>query len=320
METKKSPAGAGPNTSEVNHGFFHKNYTIFEIEREFKSAIEAEFGAIDFTPEITGRLLRFHVPGDRQRSKNGWYICYPDGVPSGAFGDWKTDSHFNWCAKQKLNYYEAEAHRMRIAEAKRQREQEQDERQIRAALDACGIWGRAQPAKLDHGYLKRKAIKPFFVRQQQGILIVPLIDIDRKLMNIQRIWPDGTKRFLAGGKISGCFCQLGKLEPDSKVIICEGFATAATIREATGDTVLAAMNAGNLLRVACAVRKKHPGADIHIFGDDDRKTPGNPGRTKANEAALAVNGLVTFPPFCCESCRCSDFNDRYLCLKGAAHE
>lgn len=319
METKKSPAGAG-QISEANTVTDASKYTIFEIERDFKNAIEAEFGAVDFIPEIIGKLLRFHVPGDRKHTKNGWYICYPDGVPSGAFGDWRTDTYINWCAKQKLSYYEAEAHRLRIAEAKRQREQEREERQTNAALDACGIWGRAQPAKLDHAYIQRKSIKPFFVRQQQGILIIPMINIDRKLMNIQRIWADGTKRFLAGGKITGCFCQFGKLDPDCKVIICEGFATAATIREATGDTVLAAMNAGNLLPVAKEIRKKYPSAEIHIFGDDDRKTPGNPGRTKANEAALAVNGYVTFPPFCCDSCRCSDFNDRYLCLKGAVND
>ncbi|NPU91911.1 MAG: toprim domain-containing protein [Gammaproteobacteria bacterium] len=275
--------------------------------------MEAEYGPLDFMLIVDGKIHRFHVPGDRKGSDNGWYIFYHDGVPSGGFGDWKTGVHINWCAKQKLSYYEAEAQRLKVAEAKRQREQEQAERQSKAALNARDMWGRAHPAKSDHDYLKRKAIKPYFIRQQQDILIIPLIDIERKLVNVQRIWSDGTKRFLAGGRITGCFCQFGNIGPEVKIIICEGFATAATIREATGDTVLAAMNAGNLLPVARAIRKKYPAAEIIVAGDDDRRTEGNPGRTKANESALAVNGLVTFPEFCRPDCGCSDFNDVRCC-------
>ena len=55
------------------------------------------------------------------------------------------------------------------------------------------------------------------------------------------------------------------------------------------------MNAGNLAAVAETLRERYDALDLVIAGDDDRLTPGNPGRTAANAAALAVGALVLFP-------------------------
>ena len=34
-------------------------------------------------------LHRFNVEGDSKDSINGWYVIYPDNIPSGAYGCWK---------------------------------------------------------------------------------------------------------------------------------------------------------------------------------------------------------------------------------------
>jgi len=65
------------------------------------------------------------------------------------------------------------------------------------------------------------------------------------------------------------------------------------LHEETGQPVLAAVTAGNLLPVAEITRSHWPRADLVICADNDRATPNNPGLTKAREAANAVGAGLT---------------------------
>jgi putative DNA primase/helicase len=56
--------------------------------------------------------------------------------------------------------------------------------------------------------------------------------------------------------------------------------------------------------VARALRVKFPKARITIAADNDTHTAGNPGLTRAREAAKAVGGFVVIPPE-----PFNDFND-----------
>ena len=85
--------------------------------------------------------------------------------------------------------------------------------------------------------------------------------------------------------------------PRNALLLCEGYATAATVFSATGEATAVAFNAGNLPAVARALRVKFPNIKLVICADDDAQTPGNPGRTKAAEAARAVGGFVAVPRF-----------------------
>jgi putative DNA primase/helicase len=98
-------------------------------------------------------------------------------------------------------------------------------------------------------------------------------------------------------------------DPD-RIIIGEGFATLASIHEATGATVIIAFDAGNLLAVAEAVRKQFHDTDVIIAADDDWKTKGNPGRAKATEAARAIGARLAIPDFGANRRdKDTDFND-----------
>ncbi|MBL4575584.1 MAG: toprim domain-containing protein [Opitutaceae bacterium] len=134
-------------------------------------------------------------------------------------------------------------------------------------------------------------------------LIVPVRDGD-KLHSIQFISPDGGKKFLFGGSIRGCYYGIGK--PCDVLLIAEGFATGASLHEATGHAVAVAFNAGNLLPVAKSLKEKMPHVQIIICADNDTKTEGNPGVSKAQEAADAVGGSVAVPA------AHGDFNDLAL--------
>jgi putative DNA primase/helicase len=117
-------------------------------------------------------------------------------------------------------------------------------------------------------------------------LIIPLRDTEGTLHSLQFILPAGRKKFLRGGRVSGCYYAIGK--PKRVLCIAEGFANAATIYQATGYAVVVAFTAGNLKAVAEALRAKYPDVRLIICADDDRWTQGNPDITKATAAATAV--------------------------------
>ncbi|MDP3809427.1 MAG: DUF927 domain-containing protein [Hydrogenophaga sp.] len=213
---------------------------------------------------------------------------------------------------------------------RRQAEQARDDAaHAAAAAQATVQWQAAREAG-ESPYLIRKGVQPHGVRfAPGGVLLVPLRDGAGKLWNVQRIAPtkhhDGApeKLFLKGGRKSGLWHLVGELaggEAPPVVLVAEGYATAATLHEATGHPVAVAFDAGNLQHVARALRKLHTSALLVVCGDDDRETEAqtgtNPGRVKAAAAARAVHGLALFPKGLPDGG--SDFNDLHHHHGGAA--
>jgi len=282
----------------------------------FHDALQSVFGPLDFLPVPDGQIHRFRVPDDKTGTLNGWYLLYLDGIASGAFGSWKTGGTNTWSSREPADYREAEQMRQRIEQAHQQREAEQQRRQLKTANLAQRWWWDARRAAPDHAYLIAKGVRPHGLRQRGDELLVPLYS-KGVLVNLQRITPDGGKRFLFGGLIKGCYSPLGQVAADRPLCICEGWATGATLHE-SGYTVACAMNAGNLKSVAMALRAEYHSVEIIIAGDDDRRTDGNPGRTAANAAAVAAGGLVTFPEWPADAPdTLTDFND--LAVWSKAH-
>ena len=258
-----------------------------------------------------GAIHRFSTNG-KPSDDSGWYSLHTDGIPAGIFGCFRSGLRSTWCAKSDSTMTDAEreANRQGIEAMQAQREAELMQRQQAAATDAARRF-KAATVCTQHDYLTRKGIKPHGVRAEaDGFLIVPMRDTDGKLWNIERINPaDGSdKKGLYGGRRTGLYFSIGK--PDCALIVCEGFATGASIHEATGNAVAVAFNAGNLEAVAVALRAKYPALKIIIGADDDWKTDGNPGMTKATAAALAVGGFVAVPIFPADRPdKATDFND-----------
>lgn len=275
----------------------------------FRDALQASYGPLEWVPVPDGTIHRFHVPGDKAGTLNGWYVLHLDGIASGAFGSWKAGGSHTWSSRKPADPFEADLIARRIEQARRQREAEQHQRQQAAAEYAARLWRDARRADPGHPYLVAKGCRAHTLRQRGGALLVPL-SRDGVLVNLQRIYLDGSKRFLSGGMVKGCCSTLGAITAGQPLYICEGWATGASIHEETGAAVACAMNAGNLRPAALALREKHPHASIIIAGDDDRQTEGNPGRTAANAAAVAVGGLVVFPLWPQDApADLTDFND-----------
>jgi phage/plasmid primase-like uncharacterized protein len=243
-----------------------------------------------------GKLHRFHVEGDQRGTRNGWYVLYPDAPPAGAFGCWKRGVDVKWSAKPDVDFtpQERQAWLRRMDEAKRAREEAEKGERERTATRAGKRWGDAGPADPGHPYLQAKGIQPHGIRQSGDKLLVPVTSGGER-RGIQFIGPDGSKRFLKGTPKRGSYHPIGR--PNGTIAICEGYATAASVHEATGHAAVVAFDAGNLPHVARAMRERFPDARIIIAGDNDHRTNGNPGRKAASEAAKAVDGIVAVPDY-----------------------
>jgi phage/plasmid primase-like uncharacterized protein len=186
-----------------------------------------------------------------------------------------------------------------------------------ASTRAAQQWGEASDTG-QSAYLVRKGVAAYGLRfAADGTLLVPMRDAAGTLHNLQRIAPTpptngGTdKLVLKGGRKSGLWHWCGNPQGASVLLLAEGYATAASLHQATGYPTACAFDAGNLPRVAKTLHQAHPAALLVICGDDDRatqaRTGNNPGQQKATAAAQAVQGLAVFPQNLPEGK--SDFND-----------
>ena len=244
-----------------------------------------------------GRLRRYRVEGDKPGSANGWAVLHDGVIQSGAFGSWKTGATHTWRqhSERRLSAAERQALRQQQVAAQQARADELRQVQAQAAQRAERLWQRARPAIDAHPYLAKKRVRAIGLRQLRDMLLVPARDTSGRLSTLQFISPDGAKRFLTGGRIQGCYCAMGR--PSDCLLICEGYATAATIFAATGQATAAAFNCGNMLPVAQALRRKFPELRLIVCADNDAGTRGNPGLTHARAAARAVGGEVVAPDF-----------------------
>ncbi|VVM75368.1 toprim domain-containing protein [Pseudomonas fluorescens] len=217
----------------------------------------------------------------------------------------------------KPDLVDEEVARQRMARQREQRQQQVDEetraKWEQAAASARRDWALAGPADPNHSYMVRKRIKPHHLRQLGSELLVPIY-WRGELVSLQRIKSDGSKLFLSGGRISGCYCLFGRIEPGIELIIVEGIATAATLHEQTGKPVAAAMSAGNLLPAGLELKRLHPNLVLVVGGDDDRakEAEGKPnsGKLAAIHAAAMLDQKYVLPAWPEDApLHLSDFND-----------
>lgn len=217
----------------------------------------------------------------------------------------------------------------RLAMKKRE-ERALEEARFRERADAAvrvaqAMWVDALPAG-ESAYLRRKGVGAHGVKFfEDGTVLVPLRDAAGELRNVQRIAPrppvDGKpeKSFLPGGRKSGLWHLVGDLDGATVLLVGEGYATCATLHEATGRPVAVAFDAGNLVKVVPALRELYPALPLLVCGDNDHeteaKTGSNPGAEKARSAARAGatelgRTRVVLPAFEGQSgTGRSDFND-----------
>jgi hypothetical protein len=218
--------------------------------------------------------------------KKAWYALREMKVEGrvlgicGAFGVWQGDDNgaipvtIDWegvTPQERAAAEQKQAEQQRAVEEQRRREAEL------AANRAREEW-RVAVESAQHGYLERKRIGHEATRvSSKGALLVPARKYSRDgavMAALQKIWPDGSKRFSSGCDMVGACCLLGTIDDDTPVIgVAEGYATGETVRMALdfGIPVMVAFNANNLLPVARQLRQDFPHAHLLFLADDDAR-------------------------------------------------
>jgi len=272
----------------------------------------------------TSRIVRYG-PG-----KKAWYRLYEHVAKNGrsyitgAFGVWgqldATKIQTDWTGIDEIERHRIERTRR---EAEACEEARRQERAHNASNRARQQWKSASTDG-PWPYLDRKLITPEHVRAfSDGTLLVPAFvytDTGAEMVGVQKIAPNGTKRFNKNMAKAGASCRLGQIDTSHAfpiAVIAEGYATSRSIRMALAEQapVYVAFDAGNLLAVAQAVRDRFPSVHLLFAADDDWRTDGNPGMAKAIAAADALgsqSGMASvvrplFPDGRAEGC--TDFND-----------
>ncbi len=319
-----------------------------------------------FTELQTGRLVRCRVEGDRE--KRGWYILHElttnDGgqLLVGSFGVWQgavNNAQKIEIRKDAFTTEQRDALRRRLAEDRKRVDGVRKAVARRAAEQARKAWAKCSAeTATDNEYLVRKGIGAHGVRfSPSGALIVPMLDAAGQIHGLQVIrssaaakadkrpakefWPTGLA-------MRGTFHLLGM--PTTIGLITEGYATGATLHEATGLPTVVAWAANNLGAVAAALRVRYPRVRWLFCADDDlfarcankecrarlvltdhpKTCPAcgqdhlasNAGVGCASTAAVQVGGAWCKPRFADEAGRCArwldkgikltDFNDLYF--------
>ena len=264
-------------------------------------------------------LNKYHIELSRKRytttagfmrwGKNNryWAIETGDGYTFGDYATGLKDSIFIR-ANNNLSFQEIQQRKAAIQEAQAKAEQQRQKEQEDKVIEVTNLWQSLPNANQSHEYLTKKQVLSYGLKQLDDSLVVPLCDANGKMWSIQYIHPDGRKQFYTGGRTKGCFYVLGEIH--DKVVFCEGYATGASVYQATTIPVAIAFNAGNLENVVIALKKKHPNLNIIIGADNDYKENAqtNVGRDVAMQIAEKYNNIKVIVPYMNENCKC-DFND-----------
>ena len=268
--------------------------TVFEkLQLDMQENIEASPGKII----ADGTIHRFDVDADGD--KKGWYVAhFTEEMSYASYGDWSEGQTYKWHSLKYTDVTPAQSKKLNSAmlEAQKKCKEERALEQSEAAKKCKELWNAVADAPDDHPYLKKKGVKPYGIKlhQSNNNLIIPVLS-SGKTSSLQSIKESGKKSFFPNGKVSGGYHLIGDVGP--LVLMCEGYATGASLYEATGIPTVVAFNAGNLPKVAKELKKEYPDANFIICADNDKWTPGNPGRTKATEAAEVLSGIVAYPKF-----------------------
>ncbi|MGK2742045.1 toprim domain-containing protein, partial [Tepidicaulis sp. LMO-SS28] len=293
---------------------------------------------------------RVEVEGDRKGQLSGSYRGFLDGRPAGQIMNYKTgEKAVQWVATGSKLAPEELARAKEQAEVRRKEiEAERAKKQAQAQKIAGAVYACAPEASASHAYCKAKGIRhveglrlvpdqvsdeaaalgvkvaqtakeaiglrkadPGATVLTKGDLIVPMRYGGGPLVNLQTISPEGTKRFLKGGRKEGCMHIVGNPEKTGPVLIGEGLSTCDSLHGATGHNVVVAFDAGNLERVACMIRDLAPLKRIAIAADDDHSKQHNAGLNGAKRAASAAFTSLLVPPLTDEEKAkgFTDFND-----------
>lgn len=299
------------------------------VTLEFANFIESCGGVLKGIPNMDGVSHRIPSVSDDKNKTSMAYRGYLDGVPNGWVQDFKTGEKHTWKFSEGATGLSAdeikELDRQIAENAKRKAEAEADKLAKSQEL-AYAVKNSCIPAH-SHPYLKTKKVKAYGILQatkkteaiypaaKNGDLILPLYNpsFPKRLVSFQIIQADGSKYLAKDSIVKGSFGVIGKVNKNSPIIICEGFATAATLHNVTNRAVVVAINASNL----GAAYEHFKSFDVVVAADNDRHLPLKPvedGRNPLKNIGMEYASSLGVPVLCPkdEDNGGIDWNDYYV--------
>ena len=298
---------------------------------------------------IDGKIHR--VRAGKSKAKSAWYVLFATQlakkeVINGSYGYWVGANSNSQTLKSS---YVTQNHdeRAKIKESRERIRKIAAQKAIDDAKTArrliANVLKKRVSATGQSDYAKRKMINPVGalfplskgeiypgVSVDTSTLVLPIENFKGQKTAIQFILKekigsgkDASDKFLwpQGCVKAGSFIRLGSTVQNGQiVIICEGYATGASIHQATGYNVLCAIDVGNIREVAEKLRAYYPKCRIVIAADDDfqrwnsKKTAlENIGVLTADDVAKRINGYVVVPKFKDRGDnKWTDFNDLHV--------
>lgn len=215
---------------------------------------------------------------DKPKKRNGAYMC--DGSII-VVQNWGTMQSAVVLKDGKASEYTKAVRKERIVS--------QEESYQKAAIEAKRELELA--TQQTHDYLMRKGFHEATGNVNAcGELLIPMRDFAHygKLNSLQRIAPDGSKKFLSGGRAKGSVLILGNFWAQ-ETWFCEGYATGLSIfasleRLYRKARVVVCFSAGNMRYVAT-------GQNGFVFADHDPANAEFPERGEAGQKAAQAIGL-----------------------------
>jgi putative DNA primase/helicase len=266
--------------------------------------------------QADGRYHRFAING--YKNQPGYYaIEQKTSGLSAVYGDFVSNKKYFWSesSEDSLSPEEAKKNKRKKENKAVEFEKKLQHKYEKGAMAAEFYWQEGEEFE-SHWYLKNKNVQNYGLKLctmnngYNGWVMIPGYDAEGKIQALQYVSPDGEKRFMKDSRKQGSFFKIpGEM---GKLVICEGYSTGASIHEATGHAVVVAFDAGNLMSVAKAVRKKYGAeAEIILAADNDqwKRDIGNIGVDSAKNAAIEIDAKLAIPKFTLTESKPTDFND-----------
>ncbi|EOU7885572.1 LPD7 domain-containing protein [Escherichia coli] len=285
---------------------------------EFRQVLENAGLVLEKDPEMDGEIHRVPTRDDRRGSQSGAYKAYLDGRPSGWYRDYRSadNSPTTWTFSRAENIDPlARLHLKASAQQNRDEKERKLQQQYNKQAGYARSYLNGLPQATAHEYLTRKGIRaaPGVRLNNKNELVIPFSNGRGEIRSYQRIPVTGGKdaRILKGSEKSGNWFAFGTPENGRLLLFAEGYATAASLHEATGHPVLMTIDADNMINVAKNARKIWTDSPFVFCADNDHQRKINKGVSSAKKAAASTHGEVIIPAFTeAEKAQgLTDFND-----------
>ncbi|HCQ4236447.1 TPA: DNA primase [Escherichia coli] len=285
---------------------------------EFAQVLENAGLVIQGLPQMDGAIHRVATRDDKKGAQSGAYKAYLDGRPSGWYRDYRSadNSPTTWTFSRAENIDPlARLHLKASAQQNRDEKERKLQQQYNKQAGYARSYLNGLPQATAHEYLTRKGIRaaPGVRLNNKNELVIPFSNGRGEIRSYQRIPVTGGKdaRILKGSEKSGNWFAFGTPENGRPLLFAEGFATAASLHEATGLPVLMTIDADNMINVAKNARQIWTDSPFVFCADNDHQRKINKGVSSAKKAAASTHGEVIIPAFTeAEKAQgLTDFND-----------